>query len=122
MYKYLVVLFTGDGYVSITYRTKNNLMSEQDVEGAQLAAMEVCKLSEKPMAVNWIPVSSEEEQTSEQGEIKSGTVRHFDDLGRIVIPREVLKEALGKNFTEAGRTSMKISYKKDGTIILRPEA
>ena len=122
MYKYLVVLYTGDGYVSIIYRTKNNLISEQDVEGAQLAAMEVCKLSEKPMVVNWIPMSSEEEQTSEQGEIKSGTVRHFDDLGRIVIPREVQKQALGKNFTEAGRTSMKISYKKDGTIILRPEA
>ena len=45
MYKYLVVLYTGDGYVSIIYRTKNNLISEQDVEGAQLAAMEVCKLS-----------------------------------------------------------------------------
>lgn len=122
MYKYLVVLYTGDGYVSIIYRTKNNLISEQDVEGAQLAAMEVCKLSEKPMAVNWIPMSSEEERTSEQGEIESGTVRHFDDFGRIVIPMEVLKQAFGKNCTEAGRISMKISYKKDGTIILRPEA
>lgn len=29
MYKYLVVLYTGDGYVSIIYRTKNNLISEQ---------------------------------------------------------------------------------------------
>lgn len=122
MYKYLVILYTGDGYASIVFKTEKSLISEQDVENVQLAAMRACKLNEKPMVVNWIPMSSEEKQTSEQGEIKTGTVRHFDDLGRIVIPREVLKIALGKNFTEAGRTSMKISYKKDGTIILRPEA
>ena len=122
MYKFLVVLYTGDGYVSIIYRTKNNLISEQDVESAQLAAMEVCKLSEKPMVVNWIPMFSEKEPTLEQGEIESSTVRHFDDLGRIIIPREVLKQAFGKNFTEVSGTAMKISYKKDGTIILRPEA
>lgn len=120
MYKYLVVLYTGDGYVSIIYRTKNNLISEQDVEGAQLAAMEVCKLDKKPMAINWIPMSSEEEPMHEQSEIDSGTVRHFDDLGRIDIPREVFKQAFGKNITKMCGASIKISYKKDGTIILRP--
>lgn len=121
MHKYLVILYTGDGYISIIFKTPNALISEQDVENAQLAAEKVCKLDEKPMAVNWIPMSSEEEQTHEQDEIDSGTVRHFDDLGRIIIPRTVLKQAFGKNLTEVSGIAMKISYKKDGTIILRPE-
>lgn len=120
MHKYLVILYTGDGYVSIIFKTPNALISEQDVENAQLAAEKVCKLDEKPMAVNWIPMSSEEEQTHEQGEIDSGTVRYFDVLGRIDIPKEVFKQAFGENIAKMCGTSMKISYKKDGTIILRP--
>lgn len=120
MHKYLVILYTGDGYVSIIFKPPNALISEQDVENAQLAAEKVCKLDEKPMAVNWIPMSSEEEQTHEQDEIDSGTVRYFDVLGRIDIPREVFKQAFGKNIAKMCGTSMKISYKKDGTIILRP--
>ena len=120
MHKYLVILYTGNGYVSITFKTPNALISEQDVENAQLAAKKACKLDEKPMAINWIPMSSEEEQTHEQGEIASPTVPHFDDLGRINIPREVFEQAFGKNIAKMCGASMKISYKKDGTIILRP--
>lgn len=74
------------------------------------------------MVVNWVPMSSEEEQTPEYGEIDSGTVRHFDDFGRIDIPREVLEQAFEENIAKMCGASMKISYKKDGTIILRPEA
>lgn len=121
MYKYLVILYTGDGYASIVFKTEKSLISEQDVENVQLAAMRACKLDEKPMVVNWIPMFSEEKHTPEQGEIESCAVRHFDDFGKIIIPREVPKQAFGKNFTEVSGIAMKISYKKDGTIILRPE-
>lgn len=78
-------------------------------------------MNEKPMVVNWIPMFSEGKHTPEQSEIESCAVRHFDDFGKIIIPREVLKQAFGKKFTEVSGIAMKISYKKDGTIILRPE-
>ena len=87
MYKYLVILYTGDGYASIVFKTEKSLISEQDVENVQLAAMRACKLDEKPMVVNWIPMFSEEKHTPEQGEIESCAVRHFDDFGKIIIPR-----------------------------------
>ncbi len=49
--------------------------------------------------------------------ITTDSVRRFDDLGRIAIPREVRKQALGTTNTEG--KSMKILYEEDGTIILK---
>ena len=50
--------------------------------------------------------------------IKTGLIRRFDDLGRIVIPREVRRKLYGTGETE-GKT-MEIFYEEDGTIILKP--
>ena len=50
--------------------------------------------------------------------IKTGIIRRFDDLGRIVVPREVRKNALGTHNTEG--KPMEFFYEKDGTIILKP--
>lgn len=50
--------------------------------------------------------------------ITTETIRRFDDLGRIVIPKEVRKQALGTTDTEG--KPMEIFYEKDGTIILKP--
>lgn len=50
--------------------------------------------------------------------IKTDLFRRFDELGRINIPREVRKQALGTTVTEG--KCMEIFYEKDGTIILKP--
>jgi AbrB family looped-hinge helix DNA binding protein len=50
--------------------------------------------------------------------IKTGLIRRFDDLGRIVIPREVRRKLYGTGEVE-GKT-MEIFYEEDGTIILKP--
>lgn len=48
----------------------------------------------------------------------SGSVRRFDDLGRIVIPKEVRRQAFGTGDVEG--KPMEIFYEDDGTIILKP--
>lgn len=48
----------------------------------------------------------------------SGCVRRIDDLGRIVIPRGVRKQAFGTE--DACGKPMEIFYELDGTIILKP--
>ena len=45
-------------------------------------------------------------------------IRKFDDLGRIVIPREIRIKAFGTHKTEM--KPMEISCQEDGTIILKP--
>ena len=50
--------------------------------------------------------------------ISTNIIRRFDDLGRIVIPKEVRKQALGTPYTDG--KPMEIFYEKDGTIILKP--
>ena len=51
--------------------------------------------------------------------IASGCIRRFDDLGRINIPKEVRRQAFGKNVDTEGKP-MEIFYEEDGTIILKP--
>ncbi len=51
--------------------------------------------------------------------IASGCVRHFDDIGRIQIPREVRRMVFGSN-GDVGLKPMEVFYEKDGTIILKP--
>ena len=48
----------------------------------------------------------------------SGAVRRIDDLGRIVIPKEVRKQAFGTS--DVCGKPMEIFYESDGTIILKP--
>lgn len=48
----------------------------------------------------------------------AGHVRRFDDLGRIVIPREVRKNVFGR--IDVQDIPMEIFYNKDGSIVLRP--
>lgn len=48
----------------------------------------------------------------------TGHVRRFDDLGRIVIPREVRKNVFGR--IDVQDIPMEIFYNKDGSIVLRP--
>lgn len=48
----------------------------------------------------------------------TGIIRRIDDLGRIVIPKNVRKEAFGTE--DADGKPMEIFYEKDGTIILKP--
>lgn len=50
--------------------------------------------------------------------IKTGVIRRLDDLGRIVIPKEIRRQAFG--ITETDGKEMEIFYKKDGTIVLKP--
>ena len=50
--------------------------------------------------------------------IKTGLIRRFDDLGRIVVPKEVRKQAFGK--TDLTSIPMEFFYEKDGTIIIKP--
>ena len=50
--------------------------------------------------------------------ISTNIIRRFDDLGRIAIPKEIRKEALGTPYTNG--KPMEIFYEKDGTIILKP--
>ena len=47
----------------------------------------------------------------------TGHVRRFDDLGRIVIPREVRKNVFGR--IDVQDIPMEIFYNKDGSIVLR---
>jgi bifunctional DNA-binding transcriptional regulator/antitoxin component of YhaV-PrlF toxin-antitoxin module len=44
--------------------------------------------------------------------------RCFDDLGRIVIPREIRLKVFGTGCVDGKR--MEISYEDDGTITLKP--
>lgn len=48
----------------------------------------------------------------------TAAIRRFDDLGRIVIPKEMRIKAFGTANTEG--KPMEIYYKNDGTIILKP--
>ena len=50
--------------------------------------------------------------------ITTGIIRRIDDLGRIVIPREIREQAFGKTSTEG--KAMEFFYEKDGTIIMKP--
>ena len=50
--------------------------------------------------------------------ITTGIIRRIDDLGRIVIPREVRKQVFGTSETE--NKAMEFFYEKDGTIIMKP--
>ena len=51
----------------------------------------------------------------------TGIVRRIDDLGRIVIPREVRQRAFkSKNLRDVEGISMEFFYENDGTIILKP--
>lgn len=47
-----------------------------------------------------------------------GIIRRFDDLGRIVIPKQIRKEIFGRD--NVMNQPMEIFYKADGTIILKP--
>ena len=48
----------------------------------------------------------------------TGLIKRFDDLGRIVIPREIRLKVFGTGMVEG--KPMEIFYEKDGTIILKP--
>ena len=50
--------------------------------------------------------------------IKTGIIRRFDDLGRIVVPKEVRKQSLSK--IDLTNVPMEFFYEKDGTIIMKP--
>ena len=50
--------------------------------------------------------------------INTGIIRRFDDLGRIVVPKEVRKQALSK--IDLTNVPMEFFYEKDGTIIMKP--
>ena len=45
-------------------------------------------------------------------------IRRFDDLGRIVIPKQIRKEIFGTD--DVMNKPMEIFLEKDGTIILKP--
>ena len=47
--------------------------------------------------------------------ITTGIIRKIDDLGRIVIPREIRKKLFGTSSNEG--KPMEFFYEKDGTII-----
>jgi len=48
----------------------------------------------------------------------TGNIRRIDDLGRIVIPKEIRRAVFGTS--DATGESMEFYYEKDGTIILKP--
>lgn len=50
--------------------------------------------------------------------IPTGKIRRIDDLGRIVIPKEVRMLAFGT--VDPDGMPMEFFYEKDGTIILKP--
>jgi len=50
--------------------------------------------------------------------IVTGIIRRFDDLGRIVIPREVRKILFGT--CDVTGKQMEILYENNGNIILKP--
>ena len=47
----------------------------------------------------------------------TGVVRRIDDLGRVVIPKEIRKKVFGKYNVEG--TPMEIFYDKNGNIIIK---
>ena len=50
--------------------------------------------------------------------IATGIIRRIDDLGRIVIPKDVRRNVFGT--VNAEGQPMEIFWEKDGTIILKP--
>lgn len=53
--------------------------------------------------------------------IKTGIIRRIDDLGRIVIPKEVRQNAFkSKSLRNVEGMPMEFFYENDGTIILKP--
>ena len=48
----------------------------------------------------------------------TGIIRRIDDLGRIVLPRELRKTIFGKGDVDG--LPMEIFYGEDGTVILKP--
>lgn len=50
--------------------------------------------------------------------IETGIIRRIDEFGRIVIPKEVRKNAFGTGDVEG--MPMEISYSKDGIVFLKP--
>ena len=50
--------------------------------------------------------------------ITTGIIRKIDDLGRIVIPREIRKKLFGTSSNEG--KPMEFFYEKNGTIIMKP--
>ena len=50
--------------------------------------------------------------------IKTVLIRRFDDLGRIVVPKEVRKQVFGK--TDLASVPMELFYEKEGKIIMKP--
>ena len=50
--------------------------------------------------------------------IATGSIRRFDDLGRITIGEAIRKAAFGT--ADVVDRPMEIFYEKDGTIILKP--
>lgn len=50
--------------------------------------------------------------------VKTGIIRRFDSLGRIVVPQVIRKQVFGK--TDLSRINMEFFYEKDGTIIMKP--
>ena len=52
--------------------------------------------------------------------IKTGIIRRIDDLGRIVIPKEVRQNALKSKLRNIEGMPMEFFYENDGTIILKP--
>lgn len=48
----------------------------------------------------------------------TGIIRRIDDLGRIVIPRELRKTIFGKG--DVCGQPMEIFYEEDGTVIFKP--
>ena len=50
--------------------------------------------------------------------ITTGIIRRIDDLGRVVIPKEIRKQVFGT--VHADGKPVEIFYERDGTIILKP--
>ena len=48
----------------------------------------------------------------------TGIIRRIDDLGRVVIPRELRKTIFGKGDVEG--QPMEVFYEEDGTVIFKP--
>lgn len=48
----------------------------------------------------------------------TGIIRRIDDLGRIVIPRELRRTIFGKG--DVNGQPMEIFYEEDGTVIFKP--
>ena len=48
----------------------------------------------------------------------TGIIRRIDDLGRVIIPRELRQRIFGKGDVEG--QPMEIFYEEDGTVIFKP--